>query len=288
MPTAIIADDEPMMRAALRDHLSTLWPELDVRSEVEDGPSALHCIETLRPDVAFLDIRMPGLSGMEVARALTVPTRVVFVTAHDQHAVEAFEASALDYVLKPLEAARMARVVAKVRKSLEADAPPSVEQLLRALSRTGASGAASPVALQSALAADVTANVAALSSPPSLQAQAATGSAVGKLEWIQVAVGQQVRMLHVEDVMYFESDTKYTRVVAEDCDGLIRLTLKELTESLDSAYAGRFLQTHRSTVVNRRFVRSVHRKGEVVELELKGRPERLKVSLSNHHLFKAM
>lgn len=181
----------------------------------------------------------------------------------------------------------MARLVAKVRKSLEADAPPSVEQLLRALSRTGASGTVSPAALQGAAASNAAASVAAMSTPPASTTLAA-GVCVGRLEWIQVAVGQQVRMVHVDDVMYFESDTKYTRVVSEDCDGLIRLTLKELTEALDAALPGRFLQTHRSTVVNRRFVRSVHRKGEVVELELKGRTERLKVSLANHHLFRAM
>ncbi|HNV58816.1 MAG TPA: LytTR family DNA-binding domain-containing protein, partial [Rhodoferax sp.] len=110
-------------------------------------------------------------------------------------------------------------------------------------------------------------------------------ASISRMEWLQVAVGTQIRMLHVSDVIYFESDTKYTRVVAEDCDGLIRISLKELLESLDSST---FLQTHRSSLVNRRFVHSVHRKGEVVEIELKGRPERLKVSIANHHIFKAM
>ena len=262
-PIAVIADDEPFMRAALRDLLSVLWPELQVIAEVEDGPSALVKIETARPDIAFLDIRMPGMTGLEVARALTVPSRVVFVTAYESHAVEAFEASAVDYVLKPLETARLARVVAKLRKTLSEGAPPSIDQLLQALSTLGVQ----PASVQTAPSAAEAAGVSE------------------KLEWLQVAVGQQIRMLHLDDVMYFESDTKYTRVVGEDCDGLIRMSLKEV---LDNAPSGRFLQTHRSTVVNRRFIRSVHRIGEQVELELKGCPERLKVAFSNHHLFKAM
>jgi DNA-binding LytR/AlgR family response regulator len=256
MPTAIIADDEPMMRAALRDHLAALWPELNVVAEAEDGPTALLKVESHKPDFAFLDIRMPGMTGMEVAKSLTVASRVVFVTAHDQHAVEAFEASALDYVLKPLEMPRMARTVAKLRKSMESGAP-SMDQIVRALSRTGMTGTEQPARRD-------------------------------QVEWLQVAVGKEVRMLHVDDVMYFESDTKYTRVVSADCDGLIRLTLKELTENLESVRPGKYLQTHRSTVVNRQFVRSVHRREEVIELELKGRAERLKVSTANHHLFRAM
>jgi DNA-binding LytR/AlgR family response regulator len=245
-----------MMRAALRDHLTALWPELTVVAEAEDGPTALLKVESHKPDFAFLDIRMPGMSGMEVAKSMTVPSRVVFVTAHDQHAVEAFEASALDYLLKPLETPRMARAVAKLRKSMESGAP-SVDQIVRALARTGLAGAEQLDRRE-------------------------------HVEWLQVAVGKEVRMLHIDDVMYFEADTKYTRVVSADCDGLIRLTLKELTEGLESVRPGRYQQTHRSTVVNRQFVRSVHRNGEVVELELKGRSERLKVSTSNHHLFRAM
>ena len=260
MPTALIADDEPFMRAALRDHLATLWPELTILAEAEDGPSALIKIETLRPQIVFLDIRMPGMTGLEVARSMTVPSRAVFVTAYDAHAIEAFEASAVDYVLKPLEVARLARTVAKLRKSLETLQPATVEHLLEALKRLGVDAAA----------------------PSAAPASALPGSG---LQWLQVAVGQQIRMVHLDEVMFFQADTKYTRVVSADCDGLIRLSLKEL---VDTASAGMFLQTHRSTVVNRRFIRGVHRKGEQVEIELKGLAERLKVSVSNHHLFKAM
>lgn len=231
-PTAILADDEPFMRAALRERLAQLWPELRLLQECADGIEALQAIQRLRPQLAFLDIRMPGLTGLQVADALQgAGTRVVFVTAYDAHAVEAFEARAVDYVLKPVELPRLAKTVARLREALAA--PPQ---------RSGD-------------------------------------------DWLQVAAGSQVRLLHVDDVQYFESDSKYTRVVAADCDGLIRLSLKELLERLDPA---RFMQVHRSVVVNRRHVHGVHRAGDALEVEIKGRPERLKVSTQHHHLFKAL
>lgn len=262
MPTAVIADDEPMMRAALRDHLAALWPELDVLAEAEDGPTALRELESLRPDIAFLDIRMPGLNGLEVARAKTTRSQVVFVTAYSDHAVEAFEADAVDYVVKPVEAARLAKVVAKLRRQLTEGDPLAADRLLSVLARLGVEAP----------------GVVSRSVPPEPR----------RLEWLQVATGPQgaqVRLVHLQDVLYFESDTKYTRVVAADCEGLLRLTLKEV---LDQADPNDFVQTHRSVVVNRRFVRAVHRNGEAMEVELKGRPERLKVSIANHHLFRAM
>ncbi|MFL9908341.1 LytR/AlgR family response regulator transcription factor [Paraburkholderia sp. RL17-337-BIB-A] len=261
MPTAIIADDEPHMREMLRDKLNMLWPELEILAEAGDGPSALVEIETRRPDMAFLDIRMPGLSGLEVARGVTVQSRIVFVTAYDTHAVEAFEASALDYILKPVETARLATMIGKLRKSLDTDAHLSMHQLTEALSRLG---------------------VHALGAVPSRSANDANAP---RLEWLQVAIGQRVHMVHVDDVCYFESDTKYTRVVSDDTEGLIRVSLKELLDRLDSQ---QFLQTHRSAVVNRRFIRAVHREGESMEIELRGRRERIKISVANHHLFKAM
>jgi len=252
-PTALLADDEPFMRAALRQHLQQLWPELEIVQECEDGPSALTKLEQLRPDLAFLDIRMPGLSGLQVAQAMTVSSKLVFVTAYDAHALEAFEANAVDYVLKPLELHRLARLVAKLRKALAETVRAGSEEVLRAVQ--------------------------------AVQGRGASASAAPRTEWLQVAMGTQIRLVHVDDVMYFESDTKYTRVVSDDCDGLIRLSLKEL---LDHIGAGGFVQTHRSLLVNRRFIRSVHRFDDKVELELRGREERLKVSTSNHHLFRAM
>ena len=231
-PTAILADDEPFMRAALRERLAQLWPELRLLQECADGIEALQAIQRLKPQLAFLDIRMPGLTGLQVADALQgAGTRVVFVTAYDAHAVEAFEAQAVDYVLKPVELPRLAKTVARLRAALALPARPPGD------------------------------------------------------DWLQVAVGSQVRLLHVGDVQYFESDSKYTRVVAADCDGLIRLSLKELLERLDPV---RFMQVHRSVVVNRRHVHGVHRVGEALELEIKGRPGRLKVSAQQHHLFKAL
>ena len=259
MTTAVLADDEPHMREVLREQLQMLWPDLNIVGEAEDGPSALLQIERLRPDVGSLGIRMPGMTGLQVARSITVPTRVVFVTAFDTHALEAFEAHAVDYVLKPIDTARMATVVGRLRQVTPTPAALSTQQLMDALAQLGVNQANTP----SAVPVD----------------------SVNRLEWIQVAVGQQVHMVHVEDVRYFESDTKYTRVVTDETEGLIRLSLKELLGQVDQS---KFLQTHRSTVVNRRFIRAVHRRGEVVEIELKGQTERLKVSLANHHLFRAM
>lgn len=248
---AILADDEPFMRAALRERLQQLWPELEIAQECEDGIGALQAIQSRQPQLAFLDIRMPGLSGLQVAQALQpgVATRVVFVTAFDAHAIEAFEAQALDYVLKPVELPRLAKTVARLRQALAEQAAP--QQLVQALR--------------------------------SLHLQAA-GARAEAGDWLQVAVGNQVRLLHVDDVQFFESDSKYTRVVADDCDGLIRMSLKELLARLDPQL---FIQTHRSVVVNRRHVRGVHRRGETLELEIKGREERLKVSTQHHHLFRA-
>lgn len=259
MNTAILADDEPHMRELLHEQLQMLWPELQVVGQSEDGPSALLQIERLRPDIAFLDIRMPGMTGLQVARAVTVPARIVFVTAFDSHALEAFEAHAVDYVLKPIETARMATVVGRLRQSLQAPATRDAHQLMDALAQLGLPSA----------------QLAGMPAAASTQ----------RLEWIQVAVGQQVHMVHVDDVRFFESDTKYTRVVTDETEGLIRLSLKELLSQLDPQG---YLQTHRSTVVNRRFIRAVHRRGESMELELKGQEQRLKVSSANHHLFRAM
>ena len=258
MTTALIADDEPFMRDSLLEQLEMLWPELEIIGEAEDGPSALIKIESLRPDIAFLDIRMPGLTGLQVARSITVPTQVVFVTAYDNHAVEAFEANAVDYVVKPVDPARLAKVVSKLRKMAEAGNPASMTQLLAALQQMGITLPGTP---------------------------AITQSASKRLDWLQVAVGNQIRMVNVQDVHFFESDSKYTRVVSDGCDGLIRTSLKELSDQLAS---DDFLQTHRSTLVNRRFIRAVHRRGELMELEMVAQKDRLKVSTANHHLFRAM
>ena len=259
MTSALIADDEPNMRESLRDQLRQLWPELQIIGESEDGPCALAQIEALKPDIAFLDIRMPGLTGLQVARALTVPTNVVFVTAYDSHALEAFEANAVDYVVKPHDPVKLAKVVAKLKRLTTAGSPPAIDALMTALQSMGVS---------------ISGN-----------SQAAGPVVTRKLDWLHVDVGIKIRMVNVQDVHYFESDSKYTRVVADGCDGLIRTSLKDLTEQLAS---DDFLQTHRSFLVNRRFIQAVHRNGELVELEMKGGTTRLKVSTPNHYLFRAM
>lgn len=250
--TAIIADDEPIMRDALREQLQVLWPDLSIVEEVGDGPSALRALSIHKPDIAFLDIRMPGLSGLQVAQLVEGSTKIVFVTAYDTHALEAFEASALDYILKPLEVKRLAKVVAKLCSSTPSNTDHSPQlDVLRRLNDTQ------------------------MSQPRDCNAT---------LAWLHVSTGQQVRLVHVDDVMYFESDTKYTRVVATDVDGLIRTSLKDLSPQLPES----FLQIHRSSIVNRRFVKAVHKVDETLELEMKSGSTRLKVSESNRHNFKAM
>jgi len=245
--TAVIADDEPYMREALREQLQMLWPDLEIVAEAADGPEALRALNVHKPSFAFLDIRMPGLTGLQVAQLVEGRTRVVFVTAYDNHAIEAFEASAVDYVLKPLDSARLAKVVTKLQELIHTS-PPSQLVALKILSAAS---------------------------------EAQEGSS---LKWLHVSTGQQVRLTHVDDVMFFESDTKYTRVVASDVDGLIRTSLKELKDQLPSS----FVQVHRSAVVNRHFVRAVHRIDDNMELEIKGYQGRLKVSEANRHLFRAM
>jgi DNA-binding LytR/AlgR family response regulator len=259
MTIALIADDEPFMRDSLRDQLHLLWPELEIVADAEDGPSALSQIESLRPDIVFLDIRMPGLSGLQVARSLTVPTNVVFVTAYDSHALEAFEANAVDYVVKPLDPERLAKVVAKLKRLTTSGSPPAIDALMTALQTMGVSIPGSP--------------------------QPVAPAATKKLDWLQVDIGKTIRMVNVHDVHYFVADNKYTRVVADGCDGVIRTSIKDLAIELAS---DDFLQTHRSTLVNRRFIHAIHRIDEAVELEMKGEKTRLKVSTANHHLFRAM
>lgn len=251
-PTAVIADDEPFMREALREQLKALWPDLDIVAEASDGPEALRALTAHRPSLAFLDIRMPGLSGLQVAQLIDGKTQVVFVTAYDSHALEAFEANAVDYLLKPLEPVRLAKVVTKLRSHLSS-------------ARNDSLAHADPRSVRNAM-------------------EHAAQAPSTRMEWLHVSVGQQVRMAHVEDVMYFESDTKYTRVVARDVDGLIRTSLKELVPQLPSA----FIQVHRSAVVNRHFIRAVLRIDDNVELEIKDCDARLRVSEANRHLFKAM
>jgi len=249
MPTALIAEDEPLMRQRLRETLAEVWPELAIIAEAQDGVSAVAEFEEHQPDIAFLDVRMPGMTGLEVAAEIADRAHLVFITAYDEYAVRAFENGAVDYLMKPVEADRLALCVTRLKKRMEAGAPADVTQLLSALKR-GMGDAGEPQ----------------------------------RMRWIKASLGNSIRMLSVADVLYFQADTKYTRVVLAESDALIRTTLKELTDGLDP---DQFWQIHRSTIVNVGAIQTVTREGpEKLTVQLKGRNDKLPVSRQFFHLFK--
>ncbi len=215
--TAVIADDEPLLRAQLRDTLHTLWPELVIVGEAAHGEQAVDLVATHRPQVVFLDIEMPGMTGLAAAAQIKGLAHLVFVTAYQQYAVEAFERGALDYVLKPASEQRLAETIARLKQRI-AQPVPSAEALTAALAQLAA----------------------ALGKP-----------AMPQLKWIQASIGAQVRLIPVEQVLFFQSDLKYTRVVTSDGESLIRKPLKELIDELDSE---QFWQIHRGTLVNSRAI----------------------------------
>jgi DNA-binding LytR/AlgR family response regulator len=244
--TALIAEDEAMLRAQLRARLREAWPELAIVGEAENGADALAQCATMKPDIAFLDIRMPVRSGLEVAAALGGGCHVVFVTAYDEYAVTAFEQGAVDYVLKPVTAERIAKVVERLRGRI-AEPPADLATLLQKL----------------------------------------MAHTTGKpLRWLKASLGASMRLIAVDDVLFFHAEDKYTRVVTTDCDALIRKSIKELGEELDPAL---FWQVHRATIVNVRAIARVDRDYRDQPLiRIKGRDEPLPVSRSFAHLFKAM
>lgn len=254
-PTAIIADDERLMRDQLRLRLSEAWPELEILGEAKNGEEAVELVEQLKPDLTFLDIRMPGKTGMEAARDIGDRSQIVFVTAYDQYAVEAFERGAIDYVLKPTEPERLKVTVDRLKQRLE---------------RPGE-------------AAGVNVSVQAMLS------QLAEKIAAPKprhLQWIQASIGQDLRMIPVEDILFFRSDEKYTCVQTASFEALIRKPVRDLAEELDPSL---FWQIHRATLVNVNAIEGVTRdiRGRHLVL-VKGRPEKLEVSRSFLHLFKQM
>ncbi|MFK3738646.1 LytR/AlgR family response regulator transcription factor [Massilia sp. TN1-12] len=259
MPTAIIADDERLMRDLLRTRLSQVWPELQIVGEAKNGDEAVQLVAELKPDLTFLDIRMPGKTGMDAARDIGDASRVVFVTAYDEYAVEAFERGAIDYVLKPPEPERLKITVDRLKERL-----------------------AAPAATQ-AQAANVNDTVTAMLS------QLAEKIAAPKpkyLQWIQASIGQDLRMIPVEEILFFRSDEKYTCVQTEKFEALIRKPVRDLAEELDPAL---FWQIHRATLVNVNAIEGVTRdiRGRHLVL-VKGRSEKLEVSRSFLHLFKQM
>ena len=247
-PTAILAEDEPLLADELADLLHVLWPQLRIVARASDGVEALNAIETHAPDLALLDIHMPLLTGIEVARQIAGRCHVAFITSHDQHALEAFEAGAIDYVLKPPTAARLVTTVQRLKARLQQ--PPA--DLRRSLKSVGTAQPAAPRYLQ----------------------------------WINASRGASVRLITVEEIVYFKSDQKYTLVVTHDAEALIKKTIKELTDELDPTM---FWQVHRSTVVNVHAIDSVIRddRGSLT-LRLKQRPETLSVSEAYNHLFRQM
>ena len=253
---AVIADDEPNLSRYLRERLAVLWPELEIVGIAANGPEAKALIASLEPQIAFLDIRMPGLSGLDVARALA-GVHVVFVTAFDQYAVEAFERAAVDYLLKPVSDERLEATIERLKERLAAAAPAIAPEIAEALAL-----------LRRHL-------------PPT--GRDASGE---RLAWIRAAVGAQVRLISVDDVCYFSANDKYTSVFTGDGEALIRTPLKELAAQLDPE---RFWQIHRGAIVNVAHVAATTRDvtGRV-KVKLKGRSETLAVSRAYAHRFRQM
>jgi DNA-binding LytR/AlgR family response regulator len=256
MTTAVIAEDEALLRAALLEQLRDTWPQLQIVAQCEDGASALEAIDEHQPDVAFLDIRMPGLTGLEVAAGATDAspnTQIVFVTAYDQYAIDAFERGAIDYLLKPIAPERLAATVQRLKTRIAAghsDAAALSEVLARL-------GAALPKS----------------ETPP-------------PLTWLTASAGRETRLILVDDVAYFRADNKYTTVMTAEGEALLRTPIRELLAVLDPTT---FKQIHRSTIVNLKAIASIVRddtgKGTV---RLKNRPETLTVSQPFMTLFRHM
>jgi DNA-binding LytR/AlgR family response regulator len=245
--TALIAEDEPMLRAQLKARLAEAWPELALVGEAANGHEAIELIEAHHPDVAFLDIRMPVRTGLDVARAVGERTHVVFVTAYDEYAVAAFEEGAVDYVLKPVTTERLSKVVARLKSRLAAP-PPDLSALLERL--------------------------------------AVRDGAAGPLRWIRASLGNTLQMIAVDDVLYFQAEDKYTKVVTGSSEALIKKPIKELYDQLDAEV---FWQIHRATIVNLRAIARVERDWrDQPVITLRDRPEKLIVSRTFAHRFKTM
>lgn len=258
-PTALIADDEPLLREALRRQLAVAWPELAIVAEARNGREAIRLFDERHPDICFLDVHMPGLSGVDAAQHVGRRAHLVFVTAYDHYAVQAFAQGALDYLLKPVEPARLADTVSRLKARLQASGPAiHTDQLLQQLSEQLAT----------------------------LQ-QGGRGAA---LRWIRAQAGHTLRLIAIDDVDFFRSDAKYTLVGWRDgartAEAVVRTPLKELLEQLDPE---QFAQVHRSVVVNLRAISHVKRHdNETAEIHLRGRDDVLPVSRNYLHLFRQM
>ena len=257
-PKALIIDDERLMRDQIRACLATAWPELAIAAEAANGIDALAAIDAHRPDVIFIDIRMPGMSGLEVAALVAERVHIVFVTAYDQHAIEAFERGAVDYLLKPVEDERMEVTVARLKQRL---------------GNSREHGAANP---QPELAEVIAA----------LAQKLRPAGATPQLKWVKAAIGSNLRLIPVEEVVYFQADDKYTRVFTAQSEVLIRRPIKDLLEELDPE---KFWQIHRSTIVNVNQIAGAARDlRDRLVVTLKNRREKLEVSRSFTHRFRQM
>ncbi len=254
MPRALIADDEDLPRAELRRMLGRAWPDLQIVAECEHGPAAVEALEQQAPDIAFLDIRMPGLSGLDVARAASGRCHTVFTTAYDAYAVQAFDAGAVDYLLKPIDAQRLGQTCARLRERLATRAPaPALDGLVDELAQR--------LALN-------------------------PGHAGTRLRWISASVGDTIKMFGIDEVLFFQSDEKYTRVVTASDEAHIRKPLKEIAEGLDG---DTFWQVHRGLIVRAAAIARAQRDDlGRISLHLKGHTEKLAVSQAYAWRFKPM
>ncbi|MCH8618268.1 LytTR family DNA-binding domain-containing protein [Undibacterium sp. TS12] len=251
MTTAIIADDEDLPRKELRRMLNKIWPELEILAECEHGAQALEAIHQEEPDIAFLDIRMPGMTGLDVAHAVKGRCHAVFTTAYDSYAIDAFSAGAIDYLLKPVSEIRLQEAVTRLKERLSSKQPVAdVSQLMQELDKR----------LKSA--------------------------ATERIRWISASVGDTIKMFSIEKILFFSSDEKYTRVVCTDDEAHVRKPLKEIMDGLDPE---QFWQVHRGTVVRADAIAKAHRDemGKYT-VELRGTSEKLKVSQAYAWRFKPM
>jgi DNA-binding LytR/AlgR family response regulator len=257
MTRALIADDEPLLRERLALHLARLWPELQIVAQARNGREAIELFDEHLPEIVFLDVHMPGLNGIEAARAIGARARLVFVTAYEQYAVQAFEQGAIDYLVKPFDEARLAETVQRLRgRTTPADDKQTLAPLLERLAEQ-------------------------LAEQGRQQAPARR-----PLQWIKASVGQSLRLIPVDEVIFMRSDEKYTLVVWQGGEALIRKTIRELADELDGE---RFVQIHRSVIVALPHVAQVVRgANETADVHLRGRPEVLPVSRSYLHVFRQM
>jgi len=276
---ALIVDDEPLLRAHLAHHLAQLWPELEIAAEARNGREAVDLVMQLRPDVVFLDVHMPGMNGVEAARLMGPDVQIVFVTAYEQYAVAAFEQGAIDYLVKPFDAERLGESVARLQRRVAerrrtAGTGPGLGQVASVAADaagTGSLGGLPPGGLDAVL--DALAG--------ELRRRAPAGD---RLQWIRASVGQMIKLIPVDEVLYFRSDEKYTLVVWVGGEALIRKSIRELLDGLEPET---FIQIHRSTIVNLRFVAQVVKgPNETAEVHLKGRGETLSVSRNHVHWFR--